>query len=304
MASNFASLKSSSSQSIEKLNSQLEKLNPTQQSRAGDDRFWKPTVDKAGNGYAVIRFLPASTGEDVPFVRVFSHGFQGPGGWYIENSLTTINQKDPVGEMNQMLWNTGGDEGKEQARKQKRKLEFISNIYVVKDPSNPANEGKVFLYKFGKKIWDKINLQMNPEFEDESPVNPFDFWQGADFKLKIRKVAGYRNYDSSEFDSAAPLLDDDSQLEAVWNKQYALQEFVDPKNFKTYDELNAKLNRVLGKVAPTTTAEETVIPQQEETDSWTESVTSETESAPLSQSPQADSDDDDIAFFKSLAEED
>ena len=304
MASNFAALKSSSSQSIDKLNSQLEKLNPSQQSRAGDDRFWKPSVDKAGNGYAVIRFLPASTGEDVPFVRVFSHGFQGPGGWYIENSLTTINQKDPVGEMNQMLWNTGGDEGKEQARKQKRKLEFISNIYVVKDPSNPANEGKVFLYKFGKKIWDKINLQMNPEFEDESPVNPFDFWQGADFKLKIRKVAGYRNYDSSEFDSAAPLLDDDSQLEAVWNKQYALQEFIDPKNFKTYDELNAKLNRVLGKVAPTTTAEETFIPQQEETDSWTESVTSETESAPLSQSPQADSDDDDIAFFKSLAEED
>lgn len=304
MASNFAALKSSSSQSIDKLNSQLEKLNPSQQSRAGDDRFWKPSVDKAGNGYAVIRFLPASTGEDVPFVRVFSHGFQGPGGWYIENSLTTINQKDPVGEMNQMLWNTGGDEGKEQARKQKRKLEFISNIYVVKDPSNPANEGKVFLYKFGKKIWDKINLQMNPEFEDESPVNPFDFWQGADFKLKIRKVAGYRNYDSSEFDSAAPLLDDDSQLEAVWNKQYALQEFIDPKNFKTYDELNAKLNRVLGKVAPTTTAEETLIPQQEETDSWTESVTSETESAPLSQSPQADSDDDDIAFFKSLAEED
>ena len=304
MASNFASLKSSSSQSITKLNSELEKLNPTQQSRAGDDRFWKPTVDKAGNGYAVIRFLPASTGEDVPFVRVFSHGFQGPGGWYIENSLTTINQKDPVGEMNQLLWNTGGDDGKEQARKQKRKLEFVSNIYVVKDPSNPSNEGKVFLYKFGKKIWDKINLQMNPEFEDESPVNPFDFWQGADFKLKIRKVAGYRNYDSSEFDSSAPLLDDDSQLEAVWNKQYALQEFVDPKNFKTYDELNAKLNRVLGKVAPTTTAEETVIPQQEETTSWTESVTGETESAPLSQSPQADSDDDDIAFFKSLAEED
>jgi len=304
MASNFASLKSSSSQSITKLNSELEKLNPTQQSRAGDDRFWKPTVDKAGNGYAVIRFLPASSGEDVPFVRVFSHGFQGPGGWYIENSLTTINQKDPVGEMNQLLWNTGGDDGKEQARKQKRKLEFISNIYVVKDPSNPSNEGKVFLYKFGKKIWDKINLQMNPEFEDESPVNPFDFWQGADFKLKIRKVAGYRNYDSSEFDSAAALLDEDSQLEALWGKQYALQEFVDPKSFKSYDELNAKLNRVLGKVAPTTTAEETVIPQQEETTSWTESVTGETESAPLSQSPQADSDDDDIAFFKSLAEED
>lgn len=305
MASNFASLKSSSSASLDKITSQLEKLNPSQQSRAGDDRFWKPTVDKAGNGYAVIRFLPAPSGEDVPFVRVFSHGFQGPGGWYIESSLSTINQKDPVGELNQLLWNTGGDEGKEQARKQKRKLEFISNIYVVKDPGNPENEGKVFLYKFGKKIWDKINLQMNPEFEDESPVNPFDFWQGADFKLKIRKVGGYRNYDSSEFDSPAPLLDEDDKLEAVWNKQNALQEFVDPKNFKSYDELKAKLDRVLGKTVPTTTAAETVVTQEED-DPWTESETvTSNESAPLSQSPQTDSDDDDdIAFFKSLAEED
>ena len=299
MASNFASLKTSSSASLDSLSSQLEKLNPSQQSRAGDDRFWTPTVDKAGNGYAVIRFLPASANEDVPFVRVFSHGFQGPGGWYIENSLTTIGQKDPIGELNQTLWNTGGEEGKEQARKQKRKLQFISNIYVVKDPGNPENEGKVFLYKFGKKIWVKIEAQMNPEFEDETRVNPFDLWQGADFKLKIRKVAGYRNYDSSEFESPAALLDDDSALEAIWNKQYGLNEFIDPANFKSYDELKAKLDRVLGRTTPTTTAAETVV----EEESWNEGV-SETPSAPLSQSPQADDDDDDLSFFKKLAEED
>lgn len=300
MASNFASLKTSSSASLDSLSSQLEKLSPNQQSRSnGDDRFWTPTVDKAGNGYAVVRFLPASANEDVPFVRVFSHGFQGPGGWYIENSLTTIGQKDPIGELNQNLWNTGGDEGKEQARKQKRKLQFISNIYVVKDPGNPENEGKVFLYKFGKKIWDKIEAQMNPEFEDETRVNPFDLWQGADFKLKIRKVAGYRNYDSSEFESPAALLDDDSALEGVWNKQYGLNEFIDAANFKSYDELKAKLDRVLGRTAPTTTAAETVV----EEESWNEGA-SETPSAPLSQSPQADDDDDDLSFFKKLAEED
>jgi len=300
MASNFASLKTSSSASLDSLSSQLEKLSPNQQSRSnGDDRFWTPTVDKAGNGYAVVRFLPASANEDVPFVRVFSHGFQGPGGWYIENSLTTIGQKDPIGELNQNLWNTGGDEGKEQARKQKRKLQFISNIYVVKDPGNPENEGKVFLYKFGKKIWDKIEAQMNPEFEDETKINPFDMWQGADFKLKIRKVAGYRNYDSSEFDSPTPLLDDDSALEAVWNKQHGLNEFIDAANFKSYDELKAKLDRVLGRTAPTTTAAETVV----EEESWNEGA-SETPSAPLSQSPQAGDDDDDLSFFKKLAEED
>lgn len=300
MASNFAALKSSSKSSISTLTKELEKLNPQQSNNNGpDERFWTPTVDKAGNGYAVIRFLPATQGEDVPFVRVFSHGFQGPGGWYIENSLTTIGQKDPVGDMNQQLWNTGGEEGKEQARKQKRKLQFISNIYVVKDPGNPANEGKVFLFKYGKKIWDKLNLLMNPEFEDESPVNPFDFWQGADFKLKIRKVAGYRNYDSSEFESPAPLLDDDEKLEKIWTTQTGLQEFVDPKNFKSYDELKAKLDRVLGKTVSTRTAAETVV---EEEDTWSNDDETSTSDS-LSQSPQSDDDDDDIAFFKKLAEE-
>lgn len=299
MATNFAALKSSSKDSFSTLTKQVEKLNPQQSNAGPDERFWTPTVDKAGNGYAVIRFLPASANEEVPFVRVFSHGFQGPGGWYIENSLTTLGQKDPVGDLNQSLWNTGGEEGKEQARKQKRKLQFISNIYVVKDPGNPSNEGKVFLYKFGKKIWDKVNLMMNPEFEDESPVNPFDLWSGADFKLKIRKVAGYRNYDSSEFESPAPLLEDDEQLEQVWNKQFGLQEFVDPKNFKSYEELKNKLDRVLGKSVSTTTAAETFV---EEEDTWNESNETSESSAPLSQSPQVD-DDDDIAFFKKLAEE-
>ena len=301
MATNFASLKKTSGASLDTLTNQLEKLNPQRESRRGDERFWQPTVDKAGNGYAVIRFLPASANEEVPFVRVFSHGFQGPGGWYIESSLSTVGRKDPVGELNQTLWNTGGDEGKEQARKQKRKLQFISNIYVVKDPGNPENEGKVFLYKYGKKIWDKIEAQMNPEFEDETKVNPFDLWQGADFKLKIRKVAGYRNYDSSEFDSPTPLLDDDERLEGIWNKQHGLNEFVDPNNFKSYEELKQKLDRVLGKTVSTTTAAETVIEQEE--DSW-EPTESSTPTNPLSQSPQVADDDDDMAFFKKLAEED
>jgi len=301
MATNFASLKKTSGNDLDTLTNQLEKLNPQREARRGDDRFWQPTVDKAGNGYAVVRFLPASANEEVPFVRVFSHGFQGPGGWYIESSLSTIGRKDPVGELNQTLWNTGGDEGKEQARKQKRKLQFVSNIYVVKDPGNPENEGKVFLYKYGKKIWDKIEAQMNPEFEDETKVNPFDLWQGADFKLKIRKVAGYRNYDSSEFDSPTPLLDDDERLEGIWNKQHGLNEFVDPNNFKSYEELKQKLDRVLGKTVSTTTAAETMIEQEE--DSW-EPTESSTPTNPLSQSPQVADDDDDMAFFKKLAEED
>lgn len=300
MATNFASLKKTSGNDLDTLTNQLEKLNPQREARRGDDRFWQPTVDKAGNGYAVVRFLPASANEEVPFVRVFSHGFQGPGGWYIESSLSTIGRKDPVGELNQTLWNTGGDEGKEQARKQKRKLQFISNIYVVKDPGNPENEGKVFLYKYGKKIWDKIEAQMNPEFEDETKVNPFDMWQGADFKLKIRKVAGYRNYDSSEFESPAPLLEDDERLETIWNKQHGLNEFVEPANFKSYDELKQKLDRVLGKTVSTATAADTVIEQEESSWEPTESSTS----TPLSQSPQVGDDDDDMSFFKKLAEED
>ena len=226
-----------------KLVKEVEKMNNTGGST--DDRLWKLDVDKGGNGYAIIRFLPAPNGEGLPFVKVYSHAFQGPGGWYIENSLTTLGQKDPVSEYNTELWNNGTDAGKETARKQKRKLTYISNIYVVKDPANPENEGKVFLFKYGKKIFDKLTAAMQPEFEDEEAIDPFDFWQGANFKLKAKNVAGFRNYDSSEFAAVSPLLDDDDALEGLWKKQFSLAEIVAADQFKTYDELKKRLENVL-----------------------------------------------------------
>lgn len=242
----FAALKKNSNSSFEKLTRELEKVASSQQSSSNDDRFWKPELDKSSNGYAVIRFLPAPDGEDLPWAKLFSHAFQGPGGWYIENSLTTINKSDPVGEMNRELWNSGHDSDKEIARKQKRKLSYYSNIYVVRDPLHPENEGRVFLFKFGKKIYDKIIGAMQPEFEDETPINPFDFWAGADFKLKIKKVAGYWNYDSSEFASVSTLGDfDDDQLEEIYAKTNSLVAFTEPSNFKTYEELQKRLTTVL-----------------------------------------------------------
>jgi len=247
MTVDFSQLKKSRQNQFDKLTSELNKLSETQQGgRSDDDRFWKPEVDKAGNGYAVIRFLPAPANEDVPFVRIWDHGFQGPGGWYIEKSLTTLGKPDPVSEYNTQLWNSGVEANKDLVRKQKRRLSFISNIYVVKDPSHPENEGKVFLYKYGKKIFDKLNEAMNPQFEDEKPINPFDLWEGANFKLKIRDVEGYRNYDKSEFESANPLLGDDAALERVWKQEHSLNTFLEASNFKSYDELKAKLNKVLG----------------------------------------------------------
>ena len=215
------------------------------------ERIWKPTVDKAGNGYAVLRFLPATEGAELPWVRYWDHGFKGPTGlWYIENSLTSIGQTDPVGELNSRLWNSGNDADKEKARVQKRRLHYVTNVLVLQDPSNPATEGKVFLYRFGKKIFDKIMDSMQPEFADEEPVNPFDMWEGADFKLKIRNVEGYRNYDKSEFATQSALYDGgDSRLESVYNQLHNLNEFTDPSNYKSYDELKAKLMKVLGEEA-------------------------------------------------------
>ena len=244
----FSNLKKSSKTSLEKITQQVTKLTTAEGGggRESDDRFWQPEVDKSGNGFAVIRFLPAPDGEDVPFVRIFEHGFQGPTGkWYIEKSLTTLNQKDPVSEYNSQLWATGLQSNQDQVRKQKRKLNFISNIYVVSDKAHPENEGKVFLFKYGKKIFDKLNAAMNPEFEDEEPINPFDLWTGANFKLKIRKVEGYRNYDKSEFDKPEPLLEDDSDLEKVWKSEHSLQEFLKLEHFKSYDQLKTKLYSVL-----------------------------------------------------------
>jgi hypothetical protein len=244
----FAKLRANSKNSLQKLTSELNKINGNGQTESfKDDRFWYPNVDKAGNGYAVIRFLPAPGDEDVPFVRMFEHGFKGPtGSWYIENSLTTIGKPDPVGEYNSMLWNSGLESDKEIARKQKRKLHFVSNIYVVTDQQNPENEGKVFLFKYGKKIFDKLNDVMNPSFPDQDPMNPFDLWAGANFKLKIRNLEGYRNYDKSEFAAPGPLSNDDEEMEKIWKKTHSLKAFLDPSNFKPYEELKAKLNRVLG----------------------------------------------------------
>ena len=301
----FANLKRNRS-SLDKLTKAIETTtNPSQDSNSSEDnRFWKPEVDKAGNGMAVIRFLPAPAvdGDDaLPWVRVFSHGFQGPGGWYIENSLTTLNQKDPVSEYNSTLWNSGIEANKEIARKQKRRLHYISNILVVSDPAHPENEGQVRLFKFGKKIFDKITEAMNPEFADEVPVNPFDLWEGADFKLKIRNVEGYRNYDKSEFADKSAVMDgDDDKLENLWKQEYSLKEFLDEKQFKSYDVLKARLDKVLGlqgEVMPRTTAEDAVVesyaPSNDEIDSGLNQVDSAIAS---------DSDGDDLDYFKNLAE--
>ena len=303
MNTSFADLKRSRKSAYDKLIEETNKVQNTKSSGGADARFWQPEVDKAGNGYAVIRFLPAPQGEDLPWVRLFSHGFQGPGGWYIENSLTTLNEKDPVGEYNSMLWNRGDEAGKEQARKQKRRLSYIANIQIIKDAAHPENEGKVYLYKFGKKIFDKINDMLAPEFEDESPVNPFDFWEGANFKMKIRNVEGYRNYDKSEFDSPAPLSEDDDELESVFNSQYSLQEFVDRKNFKSFAELQARLNRVLGSTAVSSTASEV-----DEDDIMESPTVSRQAPAPKVEEEvttwSEESSDDSLDFFKQLAEED
>jgi len=270
-----------------------------------DDRFWSPTVDKVGNGYAVIRFLPAPEGNDVPWIQYWDHGFQGPTGmWYIEKSLTSIGKEDPVGEYNSKLWNEiGTEDAKDQVRKQKRRLHYVANIYVVEDPGNPDNEGKVFLYKFGKKIFDKIKDSMQPEFDDEDPINPFDFWEGANFKLKIRKVEGYRNYDKSEFSPQSEFLGgDDDKLEEIYNKTYDLQEFLDPANYKSYGELKAKLVRVLqlneDNSSSTDDEDETEDPREEKSEEPKDRKTKD----PVESLD--DDDDDNLSYFNQLAEED
>ena len=282
-----------------KLVKEVEKMNNS--GGSGDDRLWKLDVDKSGNGYAVIRFLPAPDGEDLPFVKLYSHAFQGPGGWYIENSLTTLGGKDPVSEYNTLLWNNGTDQGKETARKQKRKLTYISNIYVVKDPANPENEGKVFLYKYGKKIFDKLTAAMQPEFEDEEAIDPFDFWQGANFKLKAKNVAGYRNYDSSEFTAVSPVLDDDDALEALWKKENSLQEFVGADQFKSYDELKKRLGYVLGSNATVTQDPEVEDEDRARGPSPVASAPSEPEPAIAVGAGTGDEDEDTLSYFAKLA---
>ena len=290
--------------SLDKLLGAVQSENAPQEKKSYvDDRIWKPVMDKTGNGFAIIRFLPAPKGEELPWAKLWSHAFQGPTGqWYIENSLTTIGQNDPVSEHNSALWNSGVESDKEIARKQKRKLQYYSNIYVVKDGANPENEGKVFLYRFGKKIFDKIMETMQPAFEDESPVNPFDFWQGANFKLKLRKVDGYWNYDKSEFEAPSALSDDDAELEALWAKQHSLKEFTEPTNFKSYDELKKRLDIVLS--GTTTVGNVTEMTTSKSFDDSPETVSVvDTKEEPTPTVSVTEEDDDTMSYFEKLAEE-
>ena len=285
----------------QKLVKEVEKMNNT--GGGGDDRLWKPEVDKTGNGFAVIRFLPSPEGEDIPWAKMYSHAFQGPGGWYIENSLTTTGKKDPVSDHNRELWNSGNESDKDIVRRQKRKLSYYANIYVVKDQSNPDNEGKVFLYKFGKKIFDKVMEAMQPEFEDETPINPFDFWQGANFKLKIVKKDGFWNYDKSEFDKVSPLLDDDDALEALWKSEYSLTDLVASDKFKSYDDLEKRLKYVLGQRPAQRRVDEELEDESEGRGTFTPDFKSR---APVAAAPVASAsaeEDDALSYFQKLAEE-
>ena len=292
----FAELKRSRS-NFDKLTKELQKTTSTPETRQSlDDRFWKPELDKSGNGYAIIRFLPAPSGEELPWARVWSHAFQGPGGWYIENSLTTLNKKDPVSEDNTRLWNTGVEGDKDIARKRKRKLSYITNIQVMADPNRPENEGKVFLYKFGKKIFDKITEAMQPQFEDEKAINPFDFWEGANFKLKIRKVDGYWNYDKSEFEPVSRIKPTDEEIDKIWKSQYALKPFIDPSNFKSYDELKEKLNKVLTGTRSTESVEDIDLPPVSNDIPKSSNGAVEKE--------ETSNDGDDLSYFSKLAEDD
>jgi len=293
------------SNSLDKLLNAVETENKPQEKKSYvDERLWKPVLDKTGNGYAVIRFLPAVKGEDLPWAKVWNHAFQGPTGqWYIENSLTTLGNNDPVSELNSAYWNSGVESDKEIARRQKRKLQYFSNIYVVSDPKNPENEGKVFLFRFGKKIFDKCMEAMQPAFEDETPVNPFDFWEGANFKLKIRKVDGYWNYDKSEFEAPSPLFDNDDAIEEVWKQQYALNEFTAPTNFKSYDELKTRLDMVL---AGTTTVGNVTTLMEDEPIENTVSVNTVEEPVPTSSTvtiSSTDEEDDTMDYFQKLADD-
>jgi hypothetical protein len=297
MTIDFSKLKKQSG-NLDKLSKAIEQLNSSSESADNKDNYWRPEVDKAGNGMATIRFLPASAadGEDaLPWVKVFSHGFQGPGGWLIDNCLTTKGQQCPICEHNSTLWNSGIEANKEVVRKQKRKLNYVANVYIVSDPKHPENEGQVKLFKFGKKIFDKITEAMNPQFEDEEAINPFDLWKGANFKLKIRKVDGYQNYDKSEFESASPLSEDDDDLEKIWKSEFALSELISDKEFKTYDALKTRLDKVLGLSGEVPAPKTTV-----------ETIKEQAKAAPkkvVDIEPEVTEEDEDLAYFSKLAEE-
>ena len=278
----FKEMKKNRMANLESLSKQVEKL--AEKPSYEDERIWKLERDKTGNGYAIIRFLPAAVNEDVPWVRIWTHGFKGPGGWYIENSLTTIGKDDPVSKANTALWNSGIDSDKNIARERRRKLNYYSNIYVIEDSMNPDNEGKVFLFRYGKKIFEKITGVMNPEFADETPLNPFDFWEGANFKMKMRQVEGFPNYDKSEFTDVVPLSEDEKKMEDIWSQQYPLNEIIEEKNFKNYAELEARFNTVIARQG----------------DEFVGSI-EESTSEPVASTEKTD---DTLDYFKKLAEQD
>jgi len=296
------------SSSLDKLRAAMETASPSEGAKKSynDDTMWKPELDKSGNGYAVVRFLPTPDGEEMPWVSYFDHGFQGPGGWYIEKSLTTLNKQDPVSEYNSQLWNTGIEANKEIARKQKRRLHYVSNVYVVSDPKNPDNEGKVFKYRFGKKIFEALKEAISPAFEDEKAINPFDLRdEGANFKIKIRKVDGYWNYDKSEFDSPAPLFTDESKLNDIYTSVHSLSGIIAPSEFKSYEELKEKLDRVLGLQGSVSNSTAESVAEDMEEVPWsnvnTETVAEEPViSSAETTSPQVE-EDDAMDYFKKLA---
>jgi len=294
--------------SLDKLRAAMESASPTEGAKKSysDDRYWKPELDKTGNGFAVVRFLPTPQNEEMPWVSYFDHGFQGPGGWYIEKSLTTLNKKDPVSEYNTQLWNTGIEANKEIARKQKRRLHYVSNVYVVSDPKNPDNEGKVFLYKYGKKIFEQLKEAISPAFEDEAAINPFDLREGANFKIKIRKVDGYWNYDKSEFDSVAPLFEDEDKLNETFSSAYSLTDIIAPSEFKTYEELKEKLDRVLGLTGSVSTSTAESVAEDLEEVPWSNVNTESVADEPVISSAESTSpseDEDAMDYFKKLAQD-
>jgi hypothetical protein len=294
--------------SLDKLRAAMESASPTEGAKKSysDDRYWKPELDKTGNGFAVVRFLPTPQNEEMPWVSYFDHGFQGPGGWYIEKSLTTLNKKDPVSEYNTQLWNTGIEANKEIARKQKRRLHYVSNVYVVSDPKNPDNEGKVFLYKYGKKIFEQLKEAISPAFEDEAAINPFDLREGANFKIKIRKVDGYWNYDKSEFDSIAPLFEDEDKLNETFSSAYSLTDIIAPSEFKTYEELKEKLDRVLGLTGSVSTSTAESVAEDLEEVPWSNVNTESVADEPVIASAESTSpseDEDAMDYFKKLAQD-
>tara|TARA_A100001035_G_scaffold152517_1_gene120064 strand:- start:273 stop:1166 length:894 start_codon:yes stop_codon:yes gene_type:complete len=294
---------------LDKLRQAMESASPSQgEKKTYEDNYWKPELDKSGNGYAVVRFLPTPSEEEMPWVSYFDHGFQGPGGWYIEKSLTTIGKKDPVSEYNTQLWNTGIEANKEQARKQKRRLHYVSNIYVVSDPKNPENEGKVFMYRYGKKIFEMLKEAISPAFEDEAPINPFDLRsEGANFKIKIRKVDGYWNYDKSEFDTQAALFEDENKLNDIYTSLNSLTEIISPNEFKSYEELKTKLDRVLGLTGGVSTSTAESVAEDLGEVQWSNTVAETTAEEPVVPSAEASvgesSDDDAMDYFKKLATE-